>query len=80
MRDGHSLLPLPDTHFSLILLTLSDHIGSESDRHPISIGSIVVVGIAIVVDIAGISRVAAAHHANNIPLLVWSGIVFMIIP
>ena len=34
----------------------------ESDRHPISIGAVVVVGIAIVVDIAGIGRIAAIHR------------------
>lgn len=36
--------------------------GSESDGHPISVGAARVVGIAIVVDIAGIGRIARTHR------------------
>lgn len=35
--------------------------GSESDGHPQSVGATVVVGIAVVVDIAGIGRIARTH-------------------
>ena len=35
--------------------------GSESDGHPQGRGATVVVGIAVVVDIAGIGRIARTH-------------------
>ena len=35
--------------------------GSESDGHPQSVGATVVVGIAVVVDIASIGRIARTH-------------------
>lgn len=40
---------------------MSNLLGSESERHAELVGSVVVVGVAIVVDIAGIGRVATRN-------------------
>ena len=61
MHEGHSLLPLSDIDFCFLRRTLSNHCDSESERHPEVIGAVVVVGIAVVVDIAGIGRIATIH-------------------
>ena len=48
------LLYTSDIDFCFLRRTLSNHYDSESERHPEVICAVVVVGIAVVVDIAGI--------------------------
>lgn len=55
------LLPSTCTDFCSNELTLSDILIVESDRNAIRIGSTVVVGIPVVVDIARVRRVAGVR-------------------
>lgn len=57
--EGHLLLPIKDTGFVRCdRTTTTGQNLSESERHPISVGCVVVVGIPVVVDIATVRRIA----------------------